>query len=411
MTEIAEAENTEAEVRRPFPLAARCPFGAPAEYAELRKTEPVSKVTVAVNGRPAWLFTKYDLIRQILSDPRLSANIKLPGYPIPINVDDAYVQTVRRGLFNLDGHDHAVQRRLLGPEFSVKTLEKLRPRIQSIVDGYIDRMIEQGGPVDLVAALSIPMPSQVVCEILGIPFQDREVFQKWSGTLMNSATLPEEQIRIIGQMEEYLGKQIAEKAANPGDDLPSRVLEKNEREGHGLTHEDIAWMTNVLNGAAHETTANNLTLGVLALLQHPDQLAEFKADPSLAPKVVEEVLRYASTNDWGTSRVATEDIEIGGVLIRAGDGIITSRVAANYDDEAFEDPSTFDIHRGASSHLAFGYGPHGCVAQNLARLELQIALTTLFTRIPELRLDVPAVELRVREDALIHGIHELPVTW
>ncbi|MFF7342140.1 cytochrome P450 [Streptomyces sp. NPDC008163] len=371
----------------------------------------MSKVTVAVNGRPAWLFTRYDLIRQILSDPRLSANIKLPGYPIPINVDDSYVQSVRRGLFNLDGQEHAVQRRLLGPEFSVKTLEKLRPRIQSVVDDYINRMLEQGGPVDLVRALSIPMPSQVVCEILGIPFQDREVFQNWSGTLMNSSTGPEEQIRILGQMEEYLGKQIAEKAANPGDDLPSRVIAKNEREGHGLSLEDIAWMTNVLNGAAHETTANNLTLGVLALLQHPEQLAEFKSDPSLAPKVVEEVLRYSSTNDWGTSRVATEDIEIGGVLIRAGEGIITSRVAGNYDDGVFENPEVFDIHRGTSNHLAFGYGVHGCVAQNLARLELQIALTTLFTRIPDLRLATPAEELRVREHALIHGIHELPVTW
>ncbi|MFF9024669.1 cytochrome P450 [Streptomyces eurythermus] len=411
MTQSADAvAGTEAPPVR-FPLRRTCPFAEPPEYAGLRADAPVSRAALKVNGKPAWLVTRHEHVRQVLGDSRVSSNLKLPGYPHQFHIPEELLAQVRLMMLNMDPPEHTAHRRMLIPEFTARRVRELRPRIQQIVDEHVDAMLAAGGPVDLVTALALPVPSLVICELLGVPYEDHARFEEWSAALMNHDLSPQEYGAAVQALDMYLDQLVTLKENEPGDDLISRFLEKNRTE-RVADHTDVVTMARLMLVGGHETTANMIALGVLALLEHPEQMAELRADPALLPNAVEELLRVFSISDSGTARVAVADIEVGDVTIRAGEGIIALNNAADHDESVFPDPDTLDIHREeARSHLAFGYGVHQCIGANLARAELEAVYGTLLRRVPGLRLAAPVEELRFKDDAMVYGVYELPVTW
>jgi cytochrome P450 len=394
-----------------FPLRRTCPFSEPSEYAGMRADRPVSRAELKVNGKPAWLVTRHEHVRQVLGDSRVSSNLKLPGYPHQFHIPEELLAQVRLMMLNMDPPEHTAHRRMLIPEFTARRVRELRPRIQQIVDDHVDAMLAAGGPVDLVTALALPVPSLVICELLGVPYEDHARFEEWSAALMNHDLSPQEYGAAVQALDTYLDQLVTLKEKEPGDDLISRFLEKNRAE-RVADHTDVVTMARLMLVGGHETTANMIALGVLALLRHPDQMEALRADPSLLPNAVEELLRVFSISDSGTARVAVADIEVGDVTIRAGEGILALNNAANHDESVFPDPDTLDIRRAeARSHLAFGYGVHQCIGANLARVELEAVYGTLLRRVPGLRLDADVAELRFKDDAMVYGVYELPVTW
>ncbi|WP_285681076.1 cytochrome P450 [Actinoplanes sp. NBRC 103695] len=395
-----------------FPVARGCPFAEPAEYSQVREQTPISKVRLQ-GGTEAWWVSQYAEGRAILADRRFSSDRRRDNFPIP-GADKQLRERFRRqapSLIGMDGAEHAAERRALIGEFTVKRLAALQPRIQQIVDGFIDDLLAtRQHPVDLVRTLSLPVPSLVICELLGVPYADHDFFQSRTALLISRRTPEPERARAVDELRGYLGELITRKESEPGDDLFSRQIARRREQG-ALDHPGLVSMAFLLLAAGHETTANMISLGVIGLLNHPEQLAALRADPRRTPMAVEELLRYFTIVETATSRVATEDVEIGGVTIPADDGVIVSGLSANWDPSVFAAPADLDIERGARHHIAFGYGPHQCLGQNLARLELQIVFDTLFRRVPTLRLAVPVDEIKLKSDAPIYGAYELPVTW
>ncbi|MFC5835078.1 cytochrome P450 [Nonomuraea insulae] len=388
----------------------RCPFGGQPEYQRLREQETISKVPTVDGGTTWWATNRAD-VKAILADPRFSSNRHDPKFPVLL-ADPAARQQNRRltpSMVTMDGAEHAAARRAVIGEFTVKRLAALRPRVQEIVDGFIDEMLAtEERSADLVKALSLPVPSLVICELLGVPYADHEFFQARSAKLISGIGPAAERQMAIDELRAYLDRLLIAKEAEPGDDLLSRQIEKQRAEGD-LDHEHLIGLAFLLLIGGHETTANMISLGVVGLLDDPAQLAAIKADPDKIPMAVEESLRYFSIAD-PIPRLATEDVEVGGVTVKAGEGIIASALAANFDPGAFTDAAEFDVERGARSHVTFGYGPHQCLGQNLARLELEIVFETLFRRIPELRLATPIEDIAFKDKG-VYGIHELPVVW
>jgi cytochrome P450 len=394
-----------------FPMARDDLFAPPEEYARLREDQPVCPVHMSVSGRPAWLVTRYEDVKAILADPRTSANLKHRGYPLQIDAPEDLLDTIPRILPTMDPPDHTVQRRLLIPEFTFRKVEAMRPHIQKVVDEHVDAILAGEKPADLVAKLSFPVPSQVICELLGVPFEDRYLFGSWARLLAGRDTSQERHIEAEMEMSDYLDDFITHKQKNPGDDLITRVMQRNEEAGAGLDHDALAWVARVLIVAGHDTTASMMSLAVVALLRDRAQLAELRTDPALMASAIEELLRYATIADSSTGRVATTDLEIAGHTIPAGGGIIPAKASANWDPTVFEDPERLDLRRSPNHHLAFGYGIHQCIAQTLARTILDTTLTTLITRVPTLALAAPESELPIKTYSLVHGVYELPVTW
>ncbi|MEV4090534.1 cytochrome P450, partial [Nonomuraea fuscirosea] len=301
-------------------------------------------------------------------------------------------------------------RRPVMGEFTVRRLAALRPRIQAIVDHFVDDLLAADRrPVDLVRALSLPVPSLVICELLGVPYADHDFFQSRASMMVSRSSL-EDRRRAFADLRAYLDDLVTRKESAPGDDLLGRQIARQRREG-AVDHGGLVSLAFLLLTAGHETTANMISLGVVGLLSHPEQLAVIRNDSDRTPLAVEELLRYFAVADGVTTRVATEDVRIGGVSIKAGEGVVVSTLSANWDPAAFTEPGELDVERGARHHLTFGFGPHQCLGQNLARMELRIVFDTLFRRVPALRLAVPAGDLPYKADAVVYGVHELPVTW
>jgi cytochrome P450 len=289
-------------------------------------------------------------------------------------------------------------------------MEALRPKIQAIVDERIDEMLTVPRPVDLMAALALPVPSLVICEMLGVPYEDHEFFQSRSANLLSATKTPQERYASFLEFNSYLDELVMGKEADPGDDFIGRQIVKG-REAGTYHHAALVRMAFLLLIAGHETTANMISLSTVGLLENPEQLEAIKNDPSKTLLAVEELLRYFTIADTATARVATADVEIGGQLIRAGEGVLGLGYSANRDPEAFDNADDLDIERGARHHVAFGFGAHQCLGQNLARMELQIVFDTLFRRIPTLKVAAPIDDLPFKNDASIFGLHALPVTW
>jgi cytochrome P450 len=402
LTEVAEPDVSI------FPLARTCPFAPPEEYRRLREEEPVSRVKLPNEGEEMWVVARHADVRAVLADTRFSSDNTRPGYP-RLSKGERQKPSGRRVILNLDPPDHGVSRRTVVGEFTVRRMEALRPRIQEIVDERIDAMLAGPTPVDLVAAFSLPVPSLVICELLGVPYDDHDFFETHSANMVSNGADPKVRQASSQAVMAYLDGLVRAKRAEPVDDLLGRLVRPDDDE---TAHADVVGMAVALLVAGHETTANMIALGVLALTEHPDQLAIIREDPSQTLNAVEELLRYFTVADIVPVRVATEDIEVGGVVIREGEGVLPLGYAANRDPSVFANPDDFDIVRGSRQHVAFGFGPHQCIGQNLARMELQIALETLFRRIPGLEFAVPLEKIPFRDEtAMVFGVHELPVTW
>ena len=393
-----------------YPMRRECPFDPPPELRRLRAESPVSRVRLWDGSHP-WLITGYDDQRAVLADPRFSADVTRPGYP-HITAASAARRKRSRSLISMDEPEHGRYRKMLTSTFMIKKVEALRPRIQGIVDGLIDDLLAGSPPADLVTAFALPVPSLVICELLGVPYADHEFFQRCSRIIVSSRSTAEDSIATSDELKDYLVRLVDAKNTEPADDLLSRLVVDQLRTGV-MTRSQIADMGLLLLIAGHETTANMIALGTLTMLQHPDQLAELRAssDPKLIAGAVEELLRYLNIVHSGRRRVAVADVEIGGRLIRAGEGVIVATDVGNRDAGAFPDPDVLDIHRPARHHVAFGYGVHQCLGQPLARVELQVVYGTLYRRMPTLRAAVPVEEIRFKHDMLVYGVHELPVSW
>ncbi|SHN29553.1 cytochrome P450 [Streptomyces yunnanensis] len=393
----------------PMTRATRCPFDPPPVLHTLQDQAPISRVRLW-DGSTPWLVTRYDDVRALLADPRISSESDHPHYP---HLSPAQKERRRqsRTFINMDDPEHARLRRMVTATFSIKQVEALRPAIQKIVDGLIDAMLAGPKPADLFQAFALPVPSLVICELLGVPYADHDFFQTNSKILIKTTSTVEQARVATQQLLDYLDRRIGVKLAHPADDVLS-TLAARVRAGE-LTRREAAGMGMLLLTAGHETTANMIALGTLALLQNPDQLDRLREsdDPRTVASAVEELLRYLTIVHTGRRRVTLADIEVGCVTIRAGDGVVLSNDVANRDPDAFPDPDQLDIDRNARHHVAFGFGVHQCLGQPLARVELQVVYSTLYRRIPTLKLAVDLDEIPFKHDGNVYGVYELPVTW
>jgi cytochrome P450 len=410
LTKTAAGNDANRSTERPYPMARTCPFDPPPEFALLRAERPVTRVRLW-DGSSPWLVTRYADIRKLLVDPRVSADDTRPGYPFV--APGLRAQRLKsRTFISMDGPDHARYRRMVLSEFTVRGTESLRPLVETIVDDLLDGMERGPRPVDLVEAFALPLPSMVICQMMGVPYADHDFFQSRSrDAMLDNTAGPEAALRASDELEEYLSRLMAAREAEPTDDLLGRLAQRYVLTGL-LSREEAVAMALLLLVAGHETTANMISLGMLTLLQYPEQAADVRdGDPAVVKGAVEELLRLLTVAHSGRRRVALENIEIGGVTIRAGEGIIAAGESANRDATVFESPDELDIHRGMNHHLAFGFGVHQCLGQPLARLELQVAHPALLRRFPDLHVAVPLEEIRFRDEMAIYGVHALPVSW
>ncbi|MEV0623896.1 cytochrome P450 [Nonomuraea sp. NPDC050404] len=392
-----------------FPMAreARCPFDpAPGLYAQ-REQGPLTRVRLW-DGSTPWLVTGFAEQRAVLADPRVSADLSRPGYPATVPLPPG---GVKRSFIGMDDPEHARLRRMVTAPFAIKRIEAMRPSVQKIVDGLIDDLLAGPNPVDLVQAFALPVPSLVICELLGVPYADHDFFQETSKTIITRTATAEQRQAGHQALHAYLDDLVGEKLANPGDDLLSGLVERVT--AGELTRQEAARMGALMLIAGHETTANMIALGTLTLLRHPDQLALLRDadDPKLIASAVEELLRYLNIVHNGRLRVATEDLEVAGQVVRAGEGLILVNEMGNRDPRAFPDPDRLDLRRDARRHVAFGFGVHQCLGQPLARMELQVVYGTLYRRIPALELVTSLDQVPFKFDGMVYGVHELPVTW
>ena len=409
MTQAPEhAADEHAELPEyPMTRSGECPFDPPPDLYGLQRNGPLARVSLW-DGSTPWLATRYEDQRSLLSDPRVSADVTRPGYPSPAKVPEEGSSV---GFILMDDPEHARLRRMVTAPFTVKRVAAMRPAVQRIVDRLIDEMLQSPGPVDLVEAFALPVPSLVICELLGVPYSEHEFFQNESKTVIKRDATTEERSEALRKLGGYLHGLVEDKIASPQDDLLSQLAERVRAEE--LTRQEAAQIGVLLLIAGHETTANMIALGTLALLEHPEQMARLRdeEDPALVSRTVEELLRYLHITHNGRRRVALEDIEIAGEVIRAGEGIILPNDIGNRDPEAFPDPDTLDLDRDARHHVAFGFGVHQCLGQSLARMELSVVYSTLYRRVPTLRLAEDVDKLPFKHDGSVYGVHALPVTW
>ncbi|MFC8425211.1 cytochrome P450 [Streptomyces sp. NPDC057236] len=352
------------------------------------------------NGAPIWLVTRHEDVRAVLTHPKISANPDNEGFPNVGETMGVPKQDQIPGWFvGLDSPEHDRFRKVLIPEFTVRRVRELRPAIERIVDERIDAMLAAGDRADLIGDFALPVPSLVISSLLGVPPADRDFFESRTRTLVAiRASTDEERATATRELLRYINRLIAIKEKWPGDDLISRLLATGQ-----LTGVELSGVLLLLLIAGHETTANNIGLGVVTLLANPRWIG--------GERLVEELLRLHSVADMVALRVAVDDVEIAGQLIRKGEGVVPLLAAANHDTEVFGCPHAFDPERSERRHVAFGYGVHQCLGQNLVRVEMEIAYRKLFERIPTLELDVSPDELAFKYDGILFGLHELPVRW
>ena len=375
-------------------------------HARLRAEHPATQV-IMPGGTPAWLITGYAQARAALTDPRL---LKMPKEYRPD--PDSPFAALDMHLLNSDPPDHERLRKLVNKAFTARRVEQLRPRITAITEGLLDD-IPARREVDLLAAFAFPLPVTVICELLGVPVADRDQFRAWSATIVSETVSSDVALAHLTAMMGYFRDLVAARRREPADDLLSALISARD-EGDGqteitLSENELLSMAWLLLVAGHETTVNLIGGGVLALLQHPGELARLRADPALLGGAVEELLRYVSPVNDATFRFTAEPVDLGGVHIGAGEVVLVSLAGANRDPSRYAGPEELDVGRDSTGHLAFGHGIHYCVGAPLARLEAEIAFGALLRRFGSITLAVPPSELRWRPSSLIHGLERLPV--
>jgi cytochrome P450 len=406
MTTIAQAFAAWGDYDRddPYPL-----------FAQVRRLGPVHAVTLA-DGHRAWLVVRHAEARATLNDPRLSKDMQAAfasggdvvaeGLPGP---------AFARHMLAVDPPDHTRLRRLVSAAFSTRRVETLRPRVQAIVDRLLDGIAAQGpdATVDLVASFAFPLPFTVICELLGIPDDDRRPFGAAFTRLLAPAPTPEAYARAKEASDTVvamLGALVEAKQRDPDDALVSALISARDGDER-LDQQELLSTIFQLAVAGHDTTASLIGNGVVALLRAPEQLARLRAEPARMPDAVEELLRFDAPVPHATFRYAIEPIELGGVTIPAGAQVVISLAAANRDAEQYEHPDRLDLDRTDARHLAFGHGIHFCLGAALARMEGELALGSLLYRFPMLRLAVSFDELRWGhgDGLVLRGLSRLPV--
>ncbi|MGW4734285.1 cytochrome P450 [Streptomyces shenzhenensis] len=396
-----------------LPLPTDSPLEPPAEWERLRRQCPVATVELPSGDRAAFL-TRYDHVKALLTDARFTrpkagdgaARIAPEGVGGPAADGDGALTLPDRG------EPHQRWRRQVGKYFTAKRMTALRPGMVRTAEHLVDEMIRRGRPGDLKAGLGFPLPVYVICDILGVPAEDRDRFSHWSDAFLNVTRFSGEHTRAAhDEFVAYMSAHIEAIRARPGDDLLGMLVKEREADGQGLSDQELLATGMGLLVAGHETTANMIGKMVSLLLADRGRWERLLADPSLVRTAVEESLRFDANLGFGMRRYLTEDVEIDGELLPSGTTVVCSMPAANRDERAFADADRMDLTRSPNPHLTFGAGPHSCLGQALARTELQVALEVLLRKLPTLRLAVPAEELPRVQGLLVGGLSAVPVTW
>jgi cytochrome P450 len=376
-------------------------------YAALRSEEPLCRVRLPY-GEPAWLATRYEDVKVVLGDPRFSR-------AAAVGRDQPRARPYPAGagaMISLDPPEHSRLRRLVARAFTMRRIESLRPRVQQIADGLVDAMLAEGPPVDLVHAFGLPLPIAVMCELLGVPFEDRSDFRQWADAYLSTSKFTEEQVADARtQLRGYVAALTAERREEPQDDLLSALVAARDSEDR-LSEEELLTMAETILVAGHETTATQIPNFVYVLLTNPDQLAALRADLRMVPQAVEELLRYIPAGAGSSQpRYALEDVRLGAVTVRAGEPVVVDRSSANRDESIYTAPDALDLTRQEAPHIGFGHGAHHCLGAPLARMELQVTLHTLLTRLPGLRLAGSLQDVVWKSGVSTRGPERLPITW
>ncbi|MDX8029932.1 cytochrome P450 [Lentzea sp. BCCO 10_0856] len=387
-------------------MSATFPFTTPRSL----DNEPEAQTLLASEGPVVlakmgpidiWLALSYAACKQVLTDPRFSREeATRPGGPVTIpSAANPLVLT------SMEGGKHARTRKLVASAFSPRMVATLEPRVQAIVDALLD-----AHPADLVAGLCTPLPTMVICELLGAPYSDAPDIRRWTGVLMTSVLTPEELRQAENDMQGFLADLVEEKRVRPDDKLITALVEAHDEGGH-LTSAEMLANLQMLLAAGHDTTVNQLGNSLLTLLRHPAEMRRLIDDPSLIDTAVDELLRYSRLMAATLPRVTTEAVELAGVRLEKGAAVLPILSSANRDPSVFPDPDRLDLGRAGAAPLAMGFGPHYCLGAQLAKLELRIALTSVLKRFPGLRLAVDESELAYRMETNVRALVSLPVTW
>ncbi|SBT51225.1 cytochrome P450 [Micromonospora auratinigra] len=390
----------------------RYPFSAPdrldldPRYAELRE-QPLVRVRLPY-GEPAWLATRHADVRTVLGDARFSRAAAV-GRDEPRNSP----RQQETGILAMDPPEHTRLRRLVAKAFTARRVEELRPGTRAVADELVDGMLAAGPPADLVAHLATPLPIRVICDLLGVPVSDQDRFHTWSEAIVSTTSLaPEVAQQYIDSLLAYMGGLVARRREEPADDLLSAMVRARDEHADRLSEEEMVMLAAGLLAAGHETTVTQIPNLVYVLLTTPGAWATLRERPELVPTAVEELMRFIPLGATAAfPRYATEDVELGGVLVRAGEPVVCSIPAANRDGTVFPDADRLDLTREVNPHLGFGHGVHHCVGAQLARMELRVVLETLLDRTPGLRLAVAEEELSWKSGLLVRGLRALPVAW
>lgn len=395
-----------------FPFSRPAAAEPPVEYAHLRANEPISKVELWDGSHP-WLVVKHKDICSVLTDERLSKERRRPGFP-ELNAGGKEAAKNKPTFVDMDPPQHMQQRGMVEPLFTKEHIDGLRPHIQQTVDSLLDAMIREGGekPVDIVEKFALPVASYTIYGILGVPFKDLAYLTQQAAVRSSGSATATEASNANAGLLEYIGTLVDERLVEPRDDLISKLVVEQLKPGH-IKKADAIQIAFLMLVAGNATMVNMISLGIVTLFQNPSQLHDLKSDASLVPAFVEELCRYHTASAMATRRVAKVDVTVGDKLIKAGEGIIAATQSGNRDEEVFLDPDTFDLHRkrGSEQALGYGYGAHRCIAEWLARAELEIVFATLFQKLPNLKLAVPLDEVKYSSPEKDVGILELPITF
>ncbi|GGM03597.1 cytochrome P450 [Dactylosporangium sucinum] len=393
-------------MQEPSPFEATTSAERHARYAQLRDAAPVRRISLP-GGAEGWLVTSHDLVHRALTDPRLAKGGMVRADIPAGRLSPATLAAINTHMLNVDPPEHTRLRRLVSRAFTARRVEALRPRVQQIADRLLDDL-SRHETADLLDAYAVPLPVEVICQLLGIGNEHRDQLRSWATVVMTGAYAPDDYVRAITEWSDFIRDLLAQKRRTPGDDLLSDLIEARY-EQDALSDDELTSTAYLMMIAGFDTTTNLIANGAWLLLTHPDQRALLAREPRLLDGAVEEFLRYESPVQNSSIRTAREPVELGGHRIAAGDIVVLSLLAANRDPATFADANGLDIARPRNPHVAFGHGPHFCLGAPLARIEGQIALRALFGRYPDLRLAVDPAELRWRVGFAAHALAVLPV--
>jgi cytochrome P450 len=403
---------------RDMPIERERLLDPPLAYDQLREEQPITRVRFP-SGRIGWLVTRFEEGSLVFSDPRLSS--QRPRHDVAeedgVDPNDNESAEALPPTFNsMDAPDHGAYRRLLSGKFTPKSVQaSLQPYIDTIVTEHLDAIetLGAGGePVDLIQHLALPIPCLVICELLGVPYEDRDKFHHATEVMMDTSKRRAERDTGAHWLMDYITKLVAAKRADPRTEgLLAELIRKSEEDGSILSDEDLIGIGVLLLFAGHDTTMAMIGLSALTLLTHPVQRQDLADHPEKIGVAVEELLRYLTIVQFGLGRTAKEDLEIAGQAIAKGDLIVVAMPAANRDPRAFDNPDEPDFDRKMTRHLAFGYGVHQCLGQNIARAELKTILPQLFQRFPGLKLATPLDEVEMDTYGTNYGVKKMLVTW